>query len=85
MSSNNKVQVKLTDGTIGVPDKFIVGKVEYNTQSEAELAVKTDVLYNIRAWFDDWTSVDSYRLSDDLHKLDKATINKLIELLVQLT
>jgi hypothetical protein len=83
--SNNKIQVRLQDGTIGVPDKFLVYGIEYDTQSEAKEAIKSHALLNIRTWFYDWTSVDRFLITDEIARLDKANINKLIELLTQLT
>jgi hypothetical protein len=87
--SNNKVQVRLQDGTIGVPDKFLVGKDEYNTQVEAELALKQQVIDDIDDWIENNTSLDDYwvmrEFTKSFYNIDKAIILELVELLTQLT
>lgn len=86
---NNKVQVRLLDGTIGVPDKFIVGKDEYNTQAEAELAIKQQIIENIQSWIESNTTFDDYwvmkEFTKSFYSTEKADVLEFIELLVQLT
>lgn len=87
--NNNKLQVRLTDGTIGVPDKFIVDNDEYNTQKEAESAIKSEVIKNVEYWIECNTDLRDYWVIKDftksLYNIDKANVLELIELLVQLT
>ena len=89
MNSNNKVQVRLTDGTIGVPDKFIVGKEEYETQSQAELAIKRQVIEDIQYWIECNTDLSDYwviqEFTKSLYNIDRTNVLELIELLVKLT
>lgn len=87
--SSNKVQVRLQDGTIGVPDKFIVGKDEYNTQKEAESAIKEQTIKDIQSWIEGNTDLSDYWVIQDFtksfYKIEKTAVLELIELLVQLT
>jgi hypothetical protein len=85
----NTLQVRLKDGTIGVPDKFIVGKDEYNTQAEAESAIKQQVIEDIQSWMESNVNSHDYfalkEVSDSFYNLDKADVLEFIELLTQLT
>lgn len=84
-----KIQVRLLDGTIGVPDKFIVGKEEYETQSQAESAFKQQVIEDIQYWIECNTDLDDYwimrEFTKSLYNIDKINVLELIELLVKLT
>ncbi len=87
--NSNKIQVRLQNGNVGVPDKFLVGNDEYNSQAEAELALKQQVISNIEDWIEHNTDVGDYWIIKDLVKsfynLDKAIVLELVELLTQLT
>ena len=89
MSSNNKIKVRLQDGTVGVPDKFIVGKDEYETQSQAELAIKRQIIKDIQSWIENNTDLSDYwviqEFTKSLYNIDRTNVLELIELLVQLT
>jgi hypothetical protein len=84
----SKIQVRLQDGTIGVPDKFLVYDIEYNTQLQAELSIKQPVINTIKSYIQSNTNLDFYcvkAFTDCLYKLDKQVISDLAELLKLLT
>jgi hypothetical protein len=87
--NSNKIQVRLQNGNIGVPDKFIVGKDEYNNQSEAESAIKQQVIKDIDHWIECNTDLTDYWVIKDFTKsfynINKEDLLELIELLTQLT
>ena len=88
MSSNNKIQVRLQDGTIGVPDKFIVYGVEYKTQSQAEEAIKSETYKQLDRWLEENTFLLSGArdtLLTEMSKLDYSTLHTFISLLKDLS
>lgn len=85
---SNKIQVRLEDGTIEVPDKFLVYGVEYNTQLQAEEAIKKETYKQLDRWLEENTfllSGDRDTLLTEISKLDYSTLHTFISLLKDLS
>ena len=83
----NKIQVRLEDGTIGVPDKFIIYGIEYNSHYEAQQAGKKEVFKQLDIWLDTNTyllSGERDKLLTYISKIDCTNLHVLINLLKNL-
>ena len=71
-----------------VPDKFLVYGAEYNTQLQAEEAIKSETYKQLDIWLDDntyLTQANRDTFIKDLAKLDYSTLHTFIRLLTDLT
>ena len=82
---NNKIKVRLEDGTIDKVSKFLVDDKEFDRELEAIDFLKDKLLQDIRLWFEDNSCVSKVDdLINDFKSIKSSTLAELVVLLSDL-